>query len=233
MGSGPSQATKQQQQVDLQASKQELQFQTQLMSLFQKQYGDQKDKLDFLTSVLKPVISQAEAGNGFSTPELAAMRTSSTDAVSQQFQNAQAALNQELKTSGSANVPSGVTVGADAALLAEEARAQSGSQNQITLANAQQSRSNLFNAVNALNGVAAQTNPLGYGSEASGAGGTVAGLSGAQSSLQNSITNANSNSFFGELGGSFATALGGGLGAGVAGGFGTAVSQMGSGNYGW
>lgn len=215
---GPSQATKDQQQVTLQASKQELQFQSQLMSLFQQQFANQKGVLDFLQGTLKPVIAQAEAGKGFSDAELNAMRTSSTDAVSSQFQNAQQALNQELRSSGSANVPSGVTAGADTALLAQAAQTQAGTQNQLTVANAQQARSNLFNAVNALQGVGAQINPLGYGSEASGAGGTVAGLSGAQSSLQNSITNANNSSFFGRLGGSFASALGGGLGNFVFGG---------------
>lgn len=196
---GPSQATKDQQQVTLQASKQELQFQSQLMSLFQQQFADQKGVLDFLQGTLKPVIADAEAGKGFSTDEEAAMRTSATDAVSSQFQNAQQALNQELRSSGNANVPSGVTAGADTALLTEEAKTQAGTQNQITVAKAQQARSNLFNAVNALNGVAAQVNPLGYGSEASGAGGTIAGLSGAQSSLQNAITQANNSSFFGKL----------------------------------
>lgn len=196
---GPSQATKDQQAVTLAASKQQLTFDTQLMDLFQKQYADQKDTLDFLKNTLKPVISDAEAGKGFSADELAAMRTTASDTISQQFQNAQAALNQELRTSGDANIPSGVTVGADAALLSQQAQTEAGTQNQITVANAQQARNNLFNAVNALNGVAAQVNPLGYGSEATGGSGAIAGLGGAQSSLQNAITSANNSSFFGKL----------------------------------
>jgi hypothetical protein len=212
MGGGPSEATQEQQQVTLQASQQELGFQSQLMTLFQQQFSDQKGVLDFLQSTIKPVITAAESGQGFSPQALSAMRTTATDTTASQFQNAQAALNQELKTSGSANVPSGVTVGADAALAAQAAETQAGGQNQITLANQQQAQSNLWNGINALNGVAAQVNPLGYGSEASGAGGTVAGLSGAQSGLQNAITNANNSSFWGSLSRGLGGALGSGLG---------------------
>jgi hypothetical protein len=211
MGGEPSQATQEQQQVTLQSSQQELAFQQQLMTLFQQQFSNQQNVLNFLQGTIKPEIAQAQAGEGYSPEALAAMRTTATDTTSSQFQNAQAALNQELKTSGSANVPSGVTVGADAALLAQEAQTQAGGQNQITIANATQAQNNFWNSINALNGVSAQINPLGYGSEASGAGGTIAGLSNSQSSLQNAITNANNSSFFGRLGGAFGSALGGGL----------------------
>jgi hypothetical protein len=217
---GPSAATKEQQQVTLQSSEQELSFQTQLMTLFQQQFASQKGVLDFLQGTLKPEIARAQAGEGFSPQALAAMRTSATDTTASEFQSAQAALNQELKTSGSSNVPSGVTVGADEALLTAEARTQAGNQNTITLANQQQAQNNFWNAINALNGVSAQINPLGYGGEASGAGGTIAGLSNSQSSLQNAITSANNSSFFGQLGGSFASGLGGGLSKILLGGLG-------------
>jgi hypothetical protein len=213
---GPSAATKEQQQVTLEASQQQEQFQSTLTGLFQQQFANQKGVLDFLQGTLKPEIAQAQAGQGFSPEALAAMRTTATDTTASQFQNAQSALNQELKTSGSANVPSGVTVGADSALLEREAETQAGGQNQITLANAGQAQNNFWNSINALNGVSAQINPLGYGSAASGAAGTVAGLGNAQSSLQNAITSANSSSFFGQLGGSFARGLGGGLGSALA-----------------
>lgn len=230
---GASSATKKQQAVTLEASEQQLAFNTQLMSLFQSQYATQKSTLDFLQGVLKPVITQAEAGQGYSTAELNAMRTSANDTLSENFQNAQAALNQTLKTSGDANVPSGVTAGADAALLNSEAIAKSQAQNAITVQNAEVARSNLFGAVNALQGNAAQVNPLGYSSAATGGSGTIAGLGNAQSNLQNAITSANSNSFFGKLGGSLATSLGSGIGSALTGGLGTGVSMLGSGNFGW
>lgn len=214
MGGGASSATKQQQNLNLQETQQTMQFQQQLMSLFQQQFANQKSQLDFLKGVMQPVIKDAEAGKGFSDSELAAMRTGATDTLSGQFQNAQQALNQTLKTSGDANVPSGVTAGADLALINSEAQAKANAQNNITVANAQQARSNLFNAANVLNGVAAESSPNALESGAIEGGSTVAGLSGAQSGLQNAITNANSNSFFGRLMNGFGSSLGNFLGGG-------------------
>lgn len=215
---GASSATKQQQQLTLQETKQQMGFQQQLMSLFQSQFASQKSTLDFLQNTLKPVIANAQAGNGFSPEELAAMRTQATDTVSNQFTNAQAALNQKLATSGSPNVTSGVTVGADTALLNAEAQTKAGTQNNITLANAEQARANLFNAVASLSGVAAQQSPNALESGAIEGGSTVAGLGGSQANLQNAITQADSNSFFGKLGGAFATGLGSGLAGFMTGG---------------
>src|SRR5260221_744123 len=205
---GPSQATKDQQQVTLQASQKQLAFNTQLMDLFQKQYANQKSVLDFLTNTVKPIVAQSLAGKGFDASTEAAMRTSANDTLSQNFQNAQAALNQTLKTSGDANVPSGVTVGADTGLLNQEAIAKSQAQRDITVQSASLANSNLWNSLNALNGVAAQTNPLGYGSEATSGSGAVAGLGESQSALQNAITSASSNSFFGKLASGIATGIG-------------------------
>src|SRR6185437_5876903 len=215
---GPSAATKQQQQLTLQSTEQQMDFNNQLMSLFQKQFAGQQSTLQYLKDTFQPVISNAQAGHGFSPDALAAMRTSATDNLSGQFQNAQAALNQQLKTSGSSNVPSGVTAGADLSLLEAQAQANAGAQRDITLADQQQAKSDLFNASNVLNGVAAQDNPLGYASAATGGSGAIAGLSGSQSELQNAITSANSNSFFGKLSGSFASGLGAGAATFLTGG---------------
>lgn len=219
-GGGASSATKEQQQLTSEQTQQTMAFDKQLMELFQKQYATQQTQLNFLTSILKPVAENAAAGNGFTKPELAAMRTSATDELTAQEQNAQKALNQTLKTSGDANIPSGVTVGANLALQNQEFQANAGTQNQITVANAQQANSNLFNAVSALSGVAQQESPNALESGALEGGSTVANLGGTQGNLQNSIVNANSNSFFGKLGGAFATSLGGGLGTALTAGMG-------------
>lgn len=212
-GGGSSQ-TKQQQQVNLEASQQQLQFNEQLMGLFQQQFQNQQNQLNFLKGVMQPVITQAQAGKGFSDEEEAAMRTSATDNLSQQFTNAKQALNQELKTSGSSNIPSGITVGADLSLLTEEAKQQAAAQNTITLASAQQARSNLFNAANVLNGVAAQNNPNPIAGEATAGSSAVAGLSGAQGELQNAITNSSNLSFFGKLATGLGNFIGGSSGQG-------------------
>lgn len=220
---GPSKATRQQQQVNLEASQQQLSFDNQLMDLFQKQYANQKSVLDFLQGTAKSIVSQAETGKGFDASTEAALRTSATEGLTNQFQNAQAALNQQLRSSGDINVPSGVTAGLDAGLLNEEAKAQAGAQRDITVQSAQLANSNLFNALNVLNGVSAQTNPLGYSSAATGGSGAVAGLGESQSALQNAITNASNSSFFGKLGGAFASGLGGALAGATTGGIGMAL----------
>ena len=211
---GASQATKQQQQLELQQTQQTMAFDQQLMGMFTQQFQNQQNQLNFLKGVMQPVISQAQTGQGFSDQALAAMRTSATDTISGQFANAQQALNQTLRTSGDANVPSGVTVGADTALLNSAAQQQAGAQNNITLASAQQAQSNLFNAANVLNGVAAQNSPNALMSGSLEGGSTVASLGSSQAALQNAITQANSNSFFGKLSSSFAGALGNTLGGG-------------------
>lgn len=220
---GPSANTQEQQQLTTEQTQQTMGFDQQLMGLFQKQYATQQNQLNFLQSILKPVAANAEAGNGYTAPELAAMRSSATDQLTSQEQNAQQALNQTLKTSGDANIPSGVTVGANEALENSEFQANAGAQNNITVANAQQANSNLFNAVSALSGVAQQESPNALESGSLEGGSTVAGLSSAQGGLQNSITNANSNSFFGKLGSGFASGLGGGLSGALTGGLGQAL----------
>jgi hypothetical protein len=85
--------------------------------------------------------------------------------------------------------------------------------------------------VNALNGVAAEENPLGYASASSTAGGTVAGLSQA-------VTASNQSQLLGALGGivggaagGLGTAIGGPGGAGSIGAlFGCWIAAA---NYGW
>lgn len=213
LGGGPSAQTVEQQNLNIEQTQQTMQFDSQLMTLFNQQFANQQNQLNFLKGVLQPEITSAQAGNGFSAPALAAMRTSATDTISNQFKNAQSTLNDTLRTQGDVNIPSGVTAGADRALLTSEAQTKSGAQNQITLANAGQAQSNLWNAVNALNGVAAQNNPAYLASSANEGGSVVANLSSSQANLQNAITNANANSFMG----SFMKSLGGGLGGGLAG----------------
>lgn len=220
---GPSKATKEQQQVNLTASQQQLQFDSQLMDLFQKQYANQKSVLDFLQGTLKPIVTRSEAGEGFTPEQEAAMRTSATEGLTNQFENARAALDEKLKTSGDASIASGVTAGLETGLLNEEAKAQAGAQRDITLQNAGLANSNLWNAINALSGNAAQINPLGYSSGATGGSGSIASLGESQSALQNAITNASNSSFFGKLGSSFATGLGSGLAGATTGGIGMAL----------
>lgn len=215
MGGGPSEATQQQQNLQLQSSQEQLQFNNQLMGIFTKQYQTQQDTLNYLQGQVKPIIAQSEAGQGMTTAAENAMRTSATDTIAAQGQAAQQALNAKEATQlGGTNVlPSGTSAELNAALLNSTAQQQSQAQNQITQYNASLANSNLWNALNVEGGFAAQQNPLGYAGAATGGSGAVAAGSGAQSNLQNSIANANNSGFFGSLGRS----LGQGIGIGTAG----------------
>lgn len=167
-----------------QAETDQLNFNEQLMNLFTQQYGTQQAQLKYLQSKMQPIIDAG--GQGMSPEALAAARTAATDTTSQEYQNAQAALNQqEGGNSKLANV-AGATTEANAALLNSEAAQKAKAQEDITMQNEQLKQQNYWNAINALNGVSAQENPLGYAGEATSGGNTVAGLSQAYKSSQSS-----------------------------------------------
>src|SRR5450631_4191606 len=69
--------------VAKQAEQQQMNFDSQLMTIFQAQYGKQSAITDYLTKQMEPQISAG--GQGYSAQDLAAMRTSATDTISNQF----------------------------------------------------------------------------------------------------------------------------------------------------
>lgn len=184
------------------AEQQQMQFDQQLMSLFQAQYGKQSAITSFLTGKMEPLISKG--GQGYTPEQLAAMRTSATDTISQQTQNAQRAINATQER----GLPSGVNAQVQGSLMAQEAEQQAATQNQITQANANLQQENYWNAINVLNGQAATENPLGYAGGATNGSGAVAGLSEADTQRRNS---------------GFLHSLATGLGTGIAGGLTSAI----------
>lgn len=197
------------------AENQQMQFDQQLMSIFSQQYANQSGILNYLKGQLEPSITAG--GKGYSDADLAAMRTSASDTNAANFQNAEQALNNKISmASGGSKLTgvSGAALESQAGLLNAEAQQEAGSQNQITEANANLKQQNYWAAINALNGVSAQVNPLGYASGATQGSGAVAGLS-------NAVTNANQSQLLGALGGiaggglaGLGTAIGGPSGAG-------------------
>ena len=126
--------------------------------------------MDYLNSQLRPIVQGG--GQGYTPAQLAAQRTGATDTNSEQYQNAQAQLNNlATQQSGGSKLTgvAGATTEMNAALLNQEAQVQAASQNAITTNNANLQQSNYWNAINALNGVAAEQNPLGYSSAATSA----------------------------------------------------------------
>lgn len=156
---------------------------------------------------------------------LNAMRTSATDNLSSQYQNAQKALNNELNTkNGGSDLPSGTDAQLQAGLQMSEAQDQANAQNTITMNNANLANTNMWNAFNVLSGnVASQFNPLGYAGAYNQGSGTVGNLSQA-------VTNSRQSGLLGTLGGVTGSLLGA---AGNAGGFGSLFCWVAASFFGW
>ena len=191
-----------------QAEQQQMQFNAKLMNIFSTQFANQQSTLNYLKGVLTPMINNP---TGYSAAALAAMRTGATDQLSTAYQNAQKAnQNVEAVRSGDLASGSGVNAQINASLLNSEATDKANAQNNITLQDENLKESNYWNAINGLNGIAAENNPLGYAQTATQGAGAVANLSQA-------VTASDQSQLLGALGG----AVGGALsGAGQAGGFG-------------
>jgi hypothetical protein len=164
-------------------------FDTQLMGMMQQQYAKQSAITTYLTNQMTPQISAG--GIGIAPNALAAARTQATDTLSTQYQGAMKSAASSEDQSG---LPSGVNAQIQSSLGSQEAQAQAGGQQQITLANEQQRQQNYWNSINVLNGQAATENPLGYANAATAGSGAVAGLSQA-------VTASNQSQLLGALGG--------------------------------
>lgn len=199
------------------AEQQQQQFDAQLMSIFTQQYGMQSQVFNFLKSKLQPMIDNP---TGMSDANLAATRTSVTDADTQASQNAQRALNAKMASSGESTLPSGVGAQLNEALLNQEAAQKSADQNTVTMQNENMKQQNYWSSINALNGVGAEYNPNAYATNA------TAGTN-AVSNASQAVTAANGPGLGQILGG-----VVGGVGsslipaAGAAGGFGKLFGQV-------
>lgn len=187
------------------AEEQQLAFSKQLADVFNKQYADQHEILNFLKGALEPQIQNPQ---GYSNDALASMRSGAVDNISSQYDKAQASLN-NAHVGEDPNVLSGVREMQTGALKGAQAGDTAGALNTIDLNNENLKQNNYWNAMNVLSGnVAGQYNPLGY--------------AGASSNASNSAVNAGQafqqskqSQLLGALGG-----IAGGAGAALGGYFG-------------
>lgn len=195
------------------SEKEQLSFDTQLMTLFKAQYGTQSSILNYLTGVMKPQI--AMGGQGIAPTALAAMNTEAQDTIAQETKNAvQATQNAASAASGGSKLvgvagSTNQAIGAvEAAGAAESARAS----NELAIENERVRQQNYWNSINVLSGNAAMTNPLGY------AEGATSGTN-AVSNASQAVTAANGpgiGQVIGGIVGGGVSALGGAFGAGAA-----------------
>jgi hypothetical protein len=184
------------------AENQQMAFTAQLMKTFQAQFSNQQGVLSYLQNTLKPQIA---APQGYDPATLAALKTNAINRNAENYQNALKGVQANMSTKGGpTSLPSGVEEQIRAQLAGQEAQGQSDALTQIQESDAGLKQQNYWNSVNALNGVSAQFNPLGYAGEANGGSSAISGLSEA-------FTQSNQSQLLGALGG-------------IAGGVGTALS---------
>lgn len=160
----------------------------QFINMMQTQFGKQSAITDAVTKVLMPMLTNP---TGFSPEAETAMRTGATEQNAAAYAHAKQATQDATFSQGGRELPSGVNDQIQGQISSAEAGNQSNSQNQITLANEQQKQNNFITALNGLNGVATQENPLGYGNAATAGAGAVANLSQAyNASTQSGLLNA-------------------------------------------
>lgn len=183
-------------------------FNSTLQSAFATQFGAQTDVLNYLKNTLEPQIANP---TGLDAATKASMTSGVINDAATTYQNSLKSVQAGMSTHGGPNaLPSGVTAQIQGALGGQEAGTESSGLEAIQQQDAQLKNTNMWNSVNALSGVAAQTNPLGYATaEDSGAG--------AVSNLSSAFTQSNQSQLLGALGGiagGIGSAFGGWLGAG-------------------
>lgn len=201
------------------------QFQSTLQSDYGEQFANQSNILSSLNNSLAPTVAAGPSQFGYSPAQTNALNSTaiqnSADAsrqAQQQVQNQQA-----IAGGGNEYLPSGVNAQVNATVASSSANNLSNNLLNIQNAGYQQGNQNYNNAIAGMGGVAQQYNPSQYAEDTTKAGSEA--MSGA-----NSISKENTAaSPWGAIGG----ALGGAVGQAAFGGLGTAVSKMGSGNWGW
>lgn len=162
---------------------------------------------------------------------MSALNSQALDQNALQYNGATQQANAQLagRGEGLGNTPtSGVQAGAYGNLQASKAGDLADSLRTVTLNNAQQGLANKFNAASVLSGNA-QTYAGNVGTYGNGANSALGDLTQAQANTWQSQF----GKALGQAAGSAAAGFAGGAGNAAVGGLGTAVSKIGSGNFGW
>jgi hypothetical protein len=177
-------------------------------------------------------LSPYLTGNqGFTPQQMAALNSQALDQNALQYNGATQQANAQLAARGEGlgNTPgSGVQATGYGNLQAAKAGDLADALRTVTLNNAQQGLANKFNAASVLSGNA-QTYAGNVGTYGSGANSALGNLTQAQANTWQSQFGKAAGSALGSAAAGFA----GGAGASGLGSLGTAVSKLGSGNFGW
>ena len=196
--------------------------------LQQQQQASQNQLLQQNNTALSPYLT---GNQGFTPQQMAALNSQALDQNALQYNGATQAANAQLAARGEGlgNTPgSGVAATGYGNLQAAKAGDLADALRTVTLNNAQQGLANKFNAASVLSGNA-QTYAGNVGTYGTGANTSLGALTQAQGNTWQSQFG---KAFGSALGGAGAGFIGGAANSAV-GGLGTAVSKIGSGNFGW
>ncbi len=214
------------QQTDLANSQQN--FYNQLSSNYSQQFASQNAILGTLQNSLNPIVQAGPNQYGFSAAETNNLNSQALQGTGQQYANASKALGQQQAAQGGGNsyLPTGAQAQQQAGLASNYANQASNQLMGVKQAGYQQGYNQYESAVGQLGGVAGMYNPNGVASGANSAGGVANSEANQVAQLNNEASPW--NLVGGLLGGAASTVAGG-----LTGDLGTAVSKLGSGNWGW
>ena len=207
---------------------QQSQFYSTLQQDYGTQFANQSNILGSLQKSLSPILAGGPNQFGYSTAQTNNLNSSAIQNTAQGYANASQALKQNQAAAGGGNtlLPNGAQSAQQGALASAAANNQSNQLLGIQQQGYAQGNTNFNNAVGQLGGVAAQYNPTGFAGSANSAGS-------AASTSQNQVTQLNNAASPWNLVGGILGGVAGGASSGLIGGLGTAVSKIGSGNFGW
>jgi len=204
------------------------QFYNTLSQDYSTQFANQSAIQQSLTQALEPIVSAGPNQFGYSQAQLNNLNSTATTGVAQSYANAKKSMQegQAAEGGGNAYLPSGVQQQQNETLASQGANQQASELLGIQNAGYNQGFNTFENAVGQLQSTGNAYNPTAYAGAANTAGSSAASE---LNTIQQENAAASPMNMIGGILGGAASAVAGGL----TGDLGTAVSTLGSGNFGW
>lgn len=147
-------------------------FMSQLQSSYAANFGAQSSIFQNLTNSLTPILNAGPNQQGFSAAENSALNAGAISSTAQQYKNAAVISGESRAGAGGGNtyLPSGADKQVQAGIASAAGQQLSSEQNQIAQADYATGRSNYFNALSGLSGVAKGYDPSAIAGNATNAG---------------------------------------------------------------
>jgi hypothetical protein len=203
-------------------------FYNQMVSDTNSQFANQQAIQSSLNKALEPIVAAGPNQFGFSNAQVQNMNSTATTGVATSYANAKKGLQNSQAAQGGGNtyLPSGVREQQNTELASSGANQQASELLGIQNAGYEQGHQTFENSIGQLQNVDNSLNATGF----AGASNTAGSAADAETNLiqQENAAASPMSAIGGLLGGAASTVIGG-----MTGDLGTAVSKLGSGNWGW